>query len=541
MFLKFKTILAATATLTATITMLLLSESLLCVEAKTSLQASFSSRTRRHLQFEDAPSVPPSGLPVDLNAVAVEAYDFGYPLVLEAVTGLGFFLSEPNLTLNEFFHRRQFPPPEDKGVIHYNLDTLYSTAFLDVSDVTGLELSIPATDDDQYWLMQVMDGWTNVIANPGSRTTGNKAQSHLIVGPKGVPSDVNTAKYDSVIKSPTNLLWIIGRTLVRNGKVQDVWPIQDGYKLTAVQTETAPTSRSSFQQSVLPDPQDERLIAFGGFEAALSAFNPLMSAFAQASVDAGASPPSVVSKLTGEQYFSILSLLMCENPALLPQDVDVLKLFEHIGFKPCKPFVIPSFKAKSAVSKAPATCVDRYKRMTLELGSSHDGWRIILEDMGRFGDNYPVRAVVAFSFIGANLPEDAVYPETHVDGNGDALYGEKSYTLTFAPNALPPVEAFWSITMYDIVGYFIVNPDAPIQRFSLSSASSTPPIVRQPDGSLRLIFQSQKPKDDKLVNNWIPTKAGVKFALNMRLYSPSQDILSLKWTPPAVQLQDTPL
>jgi len=485
---------------------------------------------------------------VNYTSLSIETYEFGYPLIMEATTELTFLMSSPNVSTNKFLHKRSFPTTDDKSVVRPNQDTLYSTAFLDLSGCP-LVMSIPATKSDQYYLLQIMDAWTNVFANPGSRTTGHSAQKYLIVGPKGLPvgQEIDTKQYNKVIKSPTNLVWIIGRTLVRNNNFQEVWAIQDKYLLTPLATggPAPPTtgvkpSEQTISNYLLASLDNDQLENLGGTNNAAQLLAPFSKLLAQrgSTVSSAMTVPELVEQLSGVQYFTVVSILMCRNPALLPQDSPALKKYEALGFKPCRPFKPPP--AAQDIQAAPATVYKGF-RSNGAMGNVYNGWRVMVTGLGSYGTQYRLRAAIAYAAIGANLPEDAVYPDTCSTPDGIQLRGEKSYSITFAAGVLPPVQAFWSVTMYDTSWYFIVNPSAPVLRNKLSSASSDPPLQYEADGSLRLVFQPSAPSDASKSSNWIPTMSGVPFCFTLRLYAPEAPILNLSWVPPAVQANASPL
>jgi len=481
------------------------------------------------------------GANVNYTKVSIEAYQYAYPLVMEAATELMFLLTTPGMTTNKFFHKRAFPETDDKSVVRPNQDTLYSTAFLDLSE-GPLEMSIPATKTEQYYLFQIMDAWTNVFANPGSRTTGHSAQKHLIVGPKGVPPKTDVSKYTSVIKSPTSLVWIIVRTLVRNDNFDEVHKIQDQYLLKSLNTKTTNLKLKPNQESVtnflLSFLDSNQCKEFGGKTEISKLISVNMENVKKArktstsSSSSDLTVPELVEKMTGNQFFTVASILMCRNPPLRPQDNPALKKFEAIGFKPCRGFKTPNAAASTAVKNAPVIVYKGF-RSSGSSGDTYNGWNMVVSGLGTYGTNYPLRAAIAYSAIGANLPEDAVYPSTCIDAAGKLLDGKKAYTMTFKKGSLPPVGAFWSVTMYDSDWFLFSNPSAPIDRQRVSSASTSPALTPNSDGSLTLFFQPNAPS---LQSNWIPTREDIPFCLTLRLYAPGDEILSLKWVPPYVEL-----
>jgi hypothetical protein len=164
-----------------------------------------------------------------------------------------------------------------------------------------------------------------------------------------------------------------------------------------------------------------------------------------------------------------------------------------------------------------------------ETGAPVNGWRVPPMVLGNFGTEYGARAVVALIGLGANLPQDAVYPSAFVDGADQPLDGANRYVIRFDKDSTPPVNAFWSITMYDANSFFVPNP---INRYALSSWM---PLKKNADGSLDLYVQAESPGKDK-ESNWLPAAAG-PFNLTLRMYWPTEtapSIMDGSWKPPAV-------
>ena len=155
-----------------------------------------------------------------------------------------------------------------------------------------------------------------------------------------------------------------------------------------------------------------------------------------------------------------------------------------------------------------------------------NGWSMNTDTMGVYGNYYLKRAIVAQVGLGANLPEDAIYPVNVADSTGRPLDGANRYTIHFDKGETPPANAFWSITLYDTEGFQVANP---LNRFNLSSWM---PLKRNADGSLDLYFQTYDPGSEKS-SNWLPAPKG-PFNLTMRLYAPRSDALTGKWNPPPV-------
>jgi hypothetical protein len=430
-------------------------------------------------------------------AIADEAYVFGYPLVLMEITRRVMTAvpktSERKSPMNQFLHLRKFPDPTFTVVVSPNADTLYSSAWIDLAK-EPIVLSVPSTGN-RYYLMQMLDAWTNVFACPGTRTTGNEKNDFAIVGPgwKGtLPQGLHE------IKSPTNMVWIAGRTLTK-GKddYSAVHAIQDQYRLTPL---------SAWGRDYTPP--DDVLVEKG--------------------VDTRTPPVQQVSALDAVTFFTYMNALMKENPPAAA-DATAMKRFATIGVAPGKPFNLQNMELDGAEGLGRGIVAGQ-ARITREAakpqGKQINGWDV-MTNVGRYGTNYVFRAIVALVGLGANLPEDAIYPRATKDADGQSLMGTNRYVIRFPKDQLPPVGAFWSITLYDSKQFFVQNP---INRYAIGDRDK---LKFDADGSLTLYVQQQSPGADK-ESNWLPAPNG-NFNLFMRLYSPKKEILDGTWKPPVIQ------
>ncbi|HEY7404895.1 MAG TPA: DUF1254 domain-containing protein [Candidatus Angelobacter sp.] len=432
-----------------------------------------------------------------LRDIAAEAYIFGYPLVLMDLTRLAFTnVSKPSenaAPVNQFCHMRTFPDPSLKAVVSPNADTLYSFSFLDLGG-EPLVLSVPEMDG-RYYLMQMLDAWTNVFAAPGTRTTGTSQDHFAITGPdwKGpLPKDVKE------IKSTTSMVWLLGRTQT-NGKrdYPAVNAIQDQYKLTPL---------NSFGKHYTP-PDDVPV---------------------NADADRQTPPVELVSRLDATSFFSRLNALMKNNPPA-PADAGALRRFAAIGVGPGLPFSLRTLDPSTAkqVANSVAAAQDRIiAEAKKPHGDLRNGWEF-MTDVGQYGTNYLWRAVVAFVGLGANLPEDAIYPRATTDSDGQPFNGSRRYEIRFQKGQLPPVNAFWSITLYNDKQFFVPNP---INRYAIGDRDK---IEFNNDGSLTIHIQNESPGKDK-ESNWLPTPED-GFNLVMRLYWPRKEIINGNWKPPKIE------
>lgn len=432
-------------------------------------------------------SAPTTGAPsADPKDVAAEAYTYGYPLVLMDVTRVS------TVVTNKFVNAVALPTPENKQVVRVNLDTLYSQAWLDLR-AEPMVLQVPAMDGNRYWLMQIMDAWSNTRHNPSSvRPQASKGvetppYTYLVTGPdwKGeVPNGMTQ------LAMPTGTAWVIGRIQVDSEQdIGQVRALQDQLKLVPVSA----WLRGETDSRGVPIPTN-------------SAMTP---------------PPKQVAAMDGPTFFNRMCALMAANPPA-PEDAAALERFAKIGIKPGA--TVDNLSADMLTSGADKakTQIPQYQDPK---SKNENGWQFAT-DLGTYGTNYALRARTAAQALGANLPEDSVYPS--IFGNADNNGAPVRYRIHFAAGQLPPVDAFWSITAYDGDSYLVPNPA------KIYAIGHTRPVVKNPDGSVDLAVQSEDPGASVPQGNWLPIPASGKFSLSMRLYAPKQQALDGTWRVPAL-------
>ena len=442
---------------------------------------------------EPAAEKAPAGKPdTELATLAEDAYLYGYPLVLMDATMRAMTnVPEPKgekAPVNQFARVDVLPDASFTSIVRPNVDTLYTSAFLDL-EKEPIVLHMPDTQG-RYYLMPMLDAYTNVFASPGKRTMGTKAKDFAIVGPgwKGtLPKGVTK------IQAPTNLVWVLGRTQI-NGKddLPSVVALTKDYTLTPL---------STFGQPYTP-PKNDKI---------------------DTNVTMEMAPPRVVAAMDDPEFFTRLAALMKENPPSAKDRAAVAR-FKALGLEPGK--FEPSEAAKGGIEGAGERARKRMDERMLDIGKLVNGWRMDTS-LGSYGTRYLDRAVVALDGLGANLAADALYPMAFVDEKGEPLNGENRYVLHFAKGKEPPVNAFWSVTLYDPKGYLAANP---IDRFAIGSRDK---LKRNKDGSLDILIQSEPPEGD-MAANWLPAPKG-EFNLALRLYWPKQQVVSGAWKPPAVK------
>lgn len=420
--------------------------------------------------------------------VAKEAYVFGYPLL--AMETSKWVMAKSEASVNRFNHAKTFPDATFTDVVSPNADTLYSQAWLDLS-ASPVVLTVPEIEAGRYYVMQCLDGWTNVFTSVGTRETGNGAGVYLLTGP-GWSGEVPINMTHLV--SPTNLVWILGRTETR-GKTDynAVHAIQAGYGLEMLNP-----------NAVIPPPSP--------------------------GTDTATAPSAQMDALDDpDVFYARLCRLMGENPPSA-DDADLLAQMVLIGMTPGADYD-PATLSED-IRAAIATGFAEGRASVIEdsqksQGTKNGVWSVMPDNIGNFGTDYTFRATIARIAIGANLPEEAMYPSTRVDNEGNPLDGANAYTIRFAPGQLPPVDAFWSITMYDEHQFFVDNP---IDRYAIGDRDA---LIADPDGAVTIYVQHKSPGAD-LEPNWLPAPAG-SFNLIMRLYLPDETILNGSWPMPDLQ------
>lgn len=435
--------------------------------------------------------------PEEAHAIGVEAYVYFYPLLTMDITRKQFTNIEPGKEfgkgpMNMFVSVPQYPPADFKGVVRSNFDTLYSIAWL---DLTKEPLVIAAPDTaGRFYLLPMLDMWSDVFASPGWRTTGTDAAQFLVTPPGWtgtVPAGLNH------LPAPTPFVWVIGRTKTDGAAdYAAVHKIQAGYTVTPLSR----LGKGEEPVSVKIDP----------------------------AVDMKTPPKIQVDTLSAAQYFAYAAQLLKVHPAH-STDQPMLAQIKRLGIEPGKPFDLDALDPdiKAALQTVPQEAQALMKWKVETLARVVNGWSMNTDTMGVYGNYYLKRAIVAQVGLGANLPEDAIYPLNMGDENGKALDGANKYVLHFPKGEAPPVNAFWSITLYDPEGFQVGNE---LNRFAVSSWM---PFKNNTDGSLDLYFQNESPGKE-LEANWLPAPKG-PFNLTMRLYGPKAEVLNGKWNPPPVK------
>jgi hypothetical protein len=439
--------------------------------------------------------------PTEARAIAEDVYIYGYPLVtLEMTRRVTTNTAAPagmRAPMGQFAHARKYPPITYRDIPGANADTLYSSAWLDLAQEPYV-LKIPDAEG-RYFMVPMLDGWTDVFQAPGTRTTGDKSQTYVITGPrwKGeLPKGVTQ------YKSATNMVWIVGRTYSTGTD-------EDYKKVHSFQDKLALIPLSEYGKGKDYTPPSGKV---------------------DPNVDVKTPTKEQVIKMDAATYFKLLATQLKDNPPT-PADAPMVVQMAKIGLVPGKDWDISMLDPAIAegVATAPKAALAKIMAHAPNAGKMVSGWQITLP-AGVYGTNYLQRALLNLQGPGWNRPEDAVYPIARVDGEGKPLSGAHSYVVHFAKGEEPPVKGFWSLTMYDAEGFFVPNP---LDRVNLSQRDK---FNLNGDGSLDLYIQKDSPGKDKEAN-WLPSPDG-DFGIMLRLYWPNEkapSILDGSWTPPAVR------
>lgn len=434
--------------------------------------------------------------PGEARDVGINTYIYLYPLVTMDLTRQQMTNIEPGKKpgsgpMNTFSHFREFPAADFKAVVRPNFDTLYSTAWLDLT--SGPVVVSAGTDSDgRYYELPIYDMWTDAFAVPGQRTTGTAAGNWAVIPPGwqgGLPDGIGR------IDAPTPYVWIIGRTQT-NGPADypAVHKIQDAFGLTP--------------------------LSHWGSQA------PPVTATVDPAIDMTTPPLDQVNNMAAEDFFNYGLGLMKRHP---PHQTDwsLNAQMRRLGLAAGARFAGLDPGVRAVLNDVPAAALQAMQQAFPRLARVVNGWQMNIDTMGVYGNFYIKRAIVTMIGLGANSAEDAVYPVLMADADGKPLTGDHDYLLHFGKDEIPPVHAFWSVTMYDAQGFQAPNS---LNRFAIGDRDR---LQYNADGSLDLYLQHSSPGPGKEAN-WLPAPRG-PLGVTMRLYSPQPPVLNGTWAPPAVR------
>jgi hypothetical protein len=433
-------------------------------------------------------------------ALGTDAYIYGYPLLtMELTRRVSTNVAAPagsKAPMGQFAKLREYPAVSDHTVTAPNADTLYTLVWLDLAKEPYV-LSIPDMKG-RYFLFPMLSGWTDVFQVPGKRTTGTKAQTYAILGPNW---NGTLPKGMAGLRSPTSMVWILGR-IYCTGTPADykaVHALQDQFKVVPL---------SAYGKSYTPPP---------------GKVDP--------SIDMKTAVREQVNRMDAGAYFKLLAALMKDNPPAA-EDAPIVAKLGRLGIVPGQDFDMSKLDpvAAKGVERVPKAAQEKVMAEFKNLGTPVNGWMYSTK-LGEYGTRYLERALVTAIGLGANRPQDAIYPTSEADTDGKPYSGANKYVMHFDKGQMPPVNAFWSLTMYDAEFFFVPNK---LNRYTLSSRNK---FKVNPDGSVDLYLQKDSPGKDKEAN-WLPAAAG-RFIPMLRLYWPKEkdpSILDGTWKPPAVKL-----
>jgi hypothetical protein len=412
-----------------------------------------------------------------LFAAGVAAYVYGLaPVAVRTVPA----------PTNQLLSIAALANPSVRAVVLPNNDTAYTVGRLQLS-AGPVVLDVPDTAG-RYYVVQLLDAYSNTFANIGWYRTGTVARSFAITPPgyrRSLPSGVRR------IESPTNSVWVLGRTLVRGAAdLPAVGDLLRGFRVTGLGAWSAGARQAP---------------------ALLPVFPPI--------------PPPPVPR--GVDFYAELAEILERDPPPV-RDACALRAFGRVLRVPPSGAPQLAQRALETAEREARRLVRRAEQRANRFSARrNNGWLLPGQYVGDYGRNYLGRAVIATAALGANVRQETIYPLATTDFRGRPLDGGHSYTIRFPRGQLPPARAFWSITMYGTDRYLVENE---IDRYSIGDR--TPGLRRGRDGSLTIAVQHRRPNGAASAN-WLPAPSG-RFRLALRLYAPRRSALAGDWKPPPV-------
>lgn len=438
--------------------------------------------------------------PAEARAIAKEAYIYGFPLVDHYRIQYAYFVDSQNHEFkapwNTLASMARVATPEDKAIQTPNSDTPYSFVGMDLR-AEPIVLTVPAIEKERYYSIQLIDAYTHNFAYIGSRATGNEPGRFMVTGPGWKGATPKGVK--KVIASETEFVFAAYRTQLFNpADLENVKKIQAAYKAEPLSTYVGQ-----------PAPEAAPPIEF-------------------------IKPLTPETQKTSLEFFPILNFILQFAPTV-PSEEELKGRFARIGVGGGKNFdagkLSPEMKAAIENGMADAwldleALRKRVDAKEVTMGDTF-GTREYLKN------NYLYRMIGAVLGIYGNSKQEAMYPVYGVDAEGRKLDGSHRYALRFPPGQLPPVNAFWSLTMYGMPESLLV--ENPINRYLINSPM-LPSLEKDADGGLTLLIQNESPGKEKEAN-WLPAPKG-PFVMAMRLYWPREEALEGRWTAPPLQQAD---
>ncbi|WP_082795768.1 DUF1254 domain-containing protein [Flammeovirga sp. SJP92] len=426
-----------------------------------------------------------------------EAFEFGFPAVfIQNQYHVNSYATKPEgfkAPINQFAHSREFVDASNRQYVGNNVDVLASSASIDLSE-EPLVITIPEMGD-RFWLMQFINTWNEVPAVPSSRTHGGKARTFVVAGPEwegDVPTEMELLK----VNTETTLIVL---RLYCSGK-------SDYKEVNAIQDQINITPLSQWGKNYVAP-----------------SYVALKENF-----DGDRDVNEIVMSMSAEEFFNSLNKVLLKNSAY-DADQSFMEKIAVLGIIPGEDFTFDNYtkEVQEAINQGVIDAKRAIGARVKNLGELKNNW-ILTYDMGRFGTDYNYRAAWTLIGVGGNLLEDAFYPTTIIDEDGEMFDTNKhAYQITFTKEELPPVKSFWSLTMYDIQSYLVPND---LNKYTVGDRSN---LQYNEDGSLTIYMQKDRPSEEK-VSNWLPAPEGA-FRIALRLYTPEEQVIKGNWIPPVVQ------
>jgi hypothetical protein len=440
--------------------------------------------------------------PAETKAIAEEGFIYGLPIVMNYGVMYEYAVdknsSQFKAPFNQLNSMHRVATPEDTAVVTPNSDTPYSVGFMDLR-AEPIVISVPAIEKSRYYSVQLCDGNTFNYGYIGTRATGSEAGHYMVVGPNWKGETPPGIK--KVFNSTTEFSMVIFRTQLFNPRdMPNVIKIQEGYKMQPL---------SAFLNK--PAPSAAPAINF----------------------------PKIDKELAKTGFFDYLAFCLQFAPPG-PEEKEIRAKLASVGIGAGKTFDFKSLPPEQRVAMVEGMKAgdEKVRNAVKHIGTEINGWHIasITGDRAFFNGDWLKRAEAAQAGIYGNDAIEAMYPLTTTLPNGEPLDGSKhNYTLTFLAGQLPPVNAFWSVTMYDGKSQLLIKN--PINRYLINSPM-LPNMKKNADGSLTLYIQKDSPGKDK-ESNWLPAPNDLIY-LVMRLYWPKMEAPSIlppgegTWKPPGI-------
>ncbi len=440
------------------------------------------------------------GTTAQTQQIAEEAFVYGFPMVMNYGVVYESFIdkssSQYKCPFNQLYNTARVFTPKDTAVVTPNSDTPYSFFCADLR-AEPVVFTVPPIEKGRYYSVQLVDWYTFNYGYVGSRTTGNGGGSYMIAGPSWTGE--TPPGVAEVFRCETEFSFAIIRTQLFNpADIENVKKVQAGYKLQTL---------SAFRKTPAPPAAPE------------------------------VHWPKIDKESAAADPFTYLSFLLQFCPPTGPAAVEkpLRSQFATIGIEAEKPFPPGPLTAeqKTVLEAGAKSGLEKIKKQVEDLGKRENGWRVATNGFGdraSLNGNWTLRAAAAMAGIYGNDAAEALYPLLATDSDGHKPdCGRNRYTLTFPAGQLPPVNAFWSVTMYDAKTQLLI--ENPIDRYLINSPM-LPDLKKNADGSLTIYIQKGSPGKEK-ESNWLPAPDGPIYVA-MRLYWPKEEALAGQWKPPAL-------